>query len=123
MNPTALIQLMVRYGLVGIVNTLVHWVVFFSLYTLLEWSQSYSNVIAFFVAVTGSFFLNAAFTFKRAVSMKRYVLFTLFMGCLSFLTGMVSDVNALSPWLTLVIFTAVSFVIGFIWSKFFVFKS
>lgn len=44
-----------RYGLVGIANTLVHAAVFFVLVNLGQ-AQSISNLAAFFVAVTFSFF-------------------------------------------------------------------
>lgn len=111
-----------RYGLVGIVNTAVHWLIFFVCLHFITTSQAISNTIAFLIAVTVSFFLNAYFTFKTHINIKRYLLFSSFMGVISFLTGYIADKVALPPIYTLIIFTMLSFVIGFIWSKYWVFK-
>lgn len=111
-----------RYGLIGIVNTAVHWLIFFSCFYYIFNSQAISNTIAFLVAVTISFFLNAYFTFNTHTNIRRYVMFSSFMGAISFLTGGVADKIALPPLYTLIIFTLLSFVVGFLWSKYWVFK-
>ena len=68
-----------RYAVTGGLNTAVHWMIF----ALLVWlgnPQSISNLCAFPVAVTLSFFLNAQWTFKTRTSIKRYVVMVLTMG-------------------------------------------
>ncbi|EBU6655699.1 translocase, partial [Salmonella enterica subsp. enterica serovar Typhimurium] len=60
-----MIQLFARYFSVGVINTLLHWVVFAALVYLASTTQATANLIAFIVAVTFSFFANAKFTFKK----------------------------------------------------------
>lgn len=111
-----------RYALVGIVNTIVHWFIFFICLYFIVSSQAICNSVAFLISVTVSFFLNAHFTFKAHTNVTRYILFTGFMGIISFTTGFIADKVSLSPFLTLIIFTILSFMIGFIWSNYWVFK-
>lgn len=117
-----MIQLFARYFSVGIVNTLIHWIVFGTLVYLVSTAQATANLIAFIIAVTFSFFANAKFTFKKKATGGRYIAFTVFMGVLSYLTGFIADkINAM-PIITLIVFSAISLVLGFFYSKLFVFK-
>ncbi|WP_172116139.1 GtrA family protein [Halomonas hibernica] len=111
-----------RYLSVGVVNTLLHWTVFIVLHSGVGLSQAWSNILAFSVAVTFSFFANALYTFKARATPKRYVLFTLFMGALSFGVGAAADHLMLPAWVTLVLFSGISLVVGFAYSKWIVFK-
>lgn len=111
-----------RYGLVGIANTLVHWLVFFVLHLFLEYSQALSNLLAFAVAASLSYQLNARYTFVARPGGRRYLLFLLGMGVLSLALGAASDRARLSPWLTLVAFSTVSLVVGYSYSRTVVFR-
>lgn len=111
-----------RYGLIGIGNTLVHWLVFLGLHLALGLKQAPSNLLAFAVAATVSYHLNARYTFAVTPSGKRYLLFVLGMGCLSLALGALSDLLGLSPWLTLLTFSATSLVAGYCFSYTVVFK-
>ncbi|KAF1312514.1 translocase [Pseudomonas sp. SG-MS2] len=111
-----------RYGLIGVGNTLLHWAVFFLLHQAAGLSQASSNLLAFAVAVSASYYLNARFTFATAPSKLRYLAFVSGMGCLSLSMGALSDRAGLSPWLTLVAFSAVSLIIGYGYSRTVVFK-
>lgn len=51
------------YGIIGIVNTGIHFLVFF--FATKFFSQALSNSLAFTVAVVFSFFCNSIFTFKK----------------------------------------------------------
>ncbi|EMM0854497.1 GtrA family protein [Morganella morganii subsp. morganii] len=117
-----MIQLFARYFSVGVINTLLHWVVFAALVYLASTTQATANLIAFIVAVTFSFFANAKFTFKKKATSGRYVAFVGFMGVLSYLTGFIADKVNAAPIITLVAFSAISLVLGFLYSKLFVFK-
>ena len=117
-----MIQLFARYFSVGVINTLLHWVVFAALVYLASTTQATANLIAFIVAVTFSFFANAKFTFKKKATGGRYVAFVGFMGVLSYLTGFIADKVNAAPIITLVAFSAISLVLGFLYSKLFVFK-
>lgn len=98
-------------------------VVFFILHLQGQLSQSFSNLYAFAVAVTFSFFCNARFTFRDRPTLKRYLLFTSFMGAISWLTGDVGDRLALPPLATVVVFSLISLIMGFFYSKYIVFRS
>lgn len=111
-----------RYGVVGIANTAVHAVVFFSLVSLLTFSQALGNCIAFFVAVTVSFFLNAHFTFRQRPTLSKFVRMTTVMALLSYASGRVGDVLSLNPVVTFLIWCAVSYVAGFLLTRYFVFR-
>lgn len=117
-----MLQLFARYFSVGIVNTLIHWIVFGTLVYLFSTEQAAANLIAFIIAVTFSFFANAKFTFKKKATRKRYIAFTIFMGVISYLTGYVADKFNAMPIITMVVFSAMSLVLGFFYSKLFVFK-
>jgi len=116
-------KLFSRYLSVGVLNTLLHWVVFTAVLTLTSASQAIANLVAFGVAVSFSFVVNSRFTFKAKATTGRYVVFVGFMGLLSLLTGWMADRLALPPLVTLVAFSAISLVCGFFYSKYVVFRS
>lgn len=111
-----------RYLSVGVVNTLLHWCVFLLLNLVWGMAQAWSNVLAFAVAVTFSFFANAAYTFQVQATPVRYGLFVAFMGGVSIAVGAVADRVDLMPWITMVVFSAISLVLGFLYSHFIVFR-
>lgn len=111
-----------KYTLIGILNTLIHWLVFFVFYTLFSSSQSLSNLLGFAVAVVFSFFMNAKFTFQTQANIRRFISFTLFMAIVSWLVGYIADIIALPPLLTLIAFSGISLVLGFLYAKIIVFE-
>lgn len=111
-----------RYGVVGIANTAVHAVVFFSLVTFFTLSQAWGNSIAFVVAITVSFFLNAHFTFRQRPTVSKFVRMTAVMALLSYASGRVGDVLSLNPVVTFLLWCAVSYVAGFLLTRYFVFR-
>lgn len=111
-----------KYAAVGVLNTALHWVVFFGMLRYLGTDQALSNFGAFCIAVTFSFFMNTKVTFQSTATTTRYVLYVAFMGFLSILAGYVADSNAITPWITLITFSALSLLCGYIYSKHIVFK-
>lgn len=111
-----------RYGLVGIGNTAAHWLVFLGLHLGLAMKQAASNLLAFAVAASLSYYMNAHYTFAVRPCARRYLLFLCGMGCLSLAMGAVSDLAHLSPWLTLVGFSLVSALVGYAFSHALVFR-
>lgn len=111
-----------RYLSVGVINTAIHWVVFFILY-FCGLGQFISNIVAFTVSVTFSFMVNACFTFRKKATSSRYIYYIAFMGGLAAMTGYISDNIAISPIVTLVMFSIISLFVGFLYSKFFVFRT
>lgn len=117
-----MLKLFTRYASVGIINTIIHWGVFAALVKFASANQSTANLLGFCVAVTFSFFVNAKYTFETDATKRRYFIFVTFMGCLAFLAGKVADLMSLPAILTLIFFSGTSLVLGFIYSKFVVFK-
>ncbi|ENN8377937.1 GtrA family protein [Providencia rettgeri] len=117
-----MIKLFTKYFSVGILNTLIHWAIFGLLTAFISTSQAVANLIGFIAAVSFSFFANAKFTFKAKATIVRYLSFTLFMGLLSYFTGYIADQLRLPPIATLITFSSISLVLGFLYSKIFVFK-
>lgn len=119
--PVAMLKIFARYMSVGVLNTLLHWAVFSALYMSGQ-KQSLSNFTAFCVAVTFSFFVNARWTFTAEATPARYMLYVVFMGALAALIGWLADVVRLNPMGTLIVFSAISLICGFIYSRYVVFK-
>lgn len=106
--------------MVGGLNTAVHWAFFFMAMAA-GLGQAPSNVFAFSIAVTVSYFMNARFTFKARKSVTSFALFSVFLGVVAFSIGKLSDVLNLLPLFTLIAFSSISLVLGFIYSKYVVF--
>lgn len=111
-----------KYFTVGILNTLIHWIIFFILTFFMKEEQSISNLIAFSITVTISYVLNANYTFKKKKKIKMYVLYTLFMGLMSFIIGKIADIFYLNGLITMISFSGISLIIGFLFSKYIIFK-
>ncbi|AIL32081.1 GtrA family protein [Basilea psittacipulmonis] len=112
-----------RYFCIGILNTLIHWSVAGAIYYCMNGSQAMSNLLGFAVATTFSFFANASWNFKMSPTFKRYILFTLFMGCLAYSQGAVNHYFGLPLIVSLFVFSLSSLVLGFLYARFIVFKS
>jgi len=110
-----------KYSSVGVLNTIIHWATFYFLFNLFEISQSFSNLFAFIVAVNFSFFANLKYTFKTKASLLRYIGFVVFMGLMSFAIGLLSDHLSLPGLFTLVSFSAISLIFGFLFSHYIIF--
>lgn len=109
-----------RYVLVGLITTSVHWGIFFGLHVL-GFLQGESNLLAFLCAVTASYFLNSAYTFEARRSPRYYFRFIAFMGVLLYALGSLADHLHASPLHMLVISSLISLVLGFLYSRYFVF--
>ena len=110
-----------KYISVGLLNTFVHWLVFGMVYWILV-DQAISNLVGFMCAVTLSFYLNARWTFNSKMTFWRYIAMVTFMSAVSWIVGKVADLNQFSPFVTLVVFSGLSLVLGFFFSKYFVFR-
>ena len=110
------------YTVIGVANTLIHWQIFFLLSVGFGLTQAASNLAAFCVAASFSFYMNALYTFDAKASVGGYLLFMLAMGALSLGVGHVGDVWRLHGLLTVALFSAVSLVFGFLFSKYVVFR-
>lgn len=117
-----MLKLFAKYTTIGVINTLIHWGVFAVCIYVLHSSQALANLAGFVVAVSFSFFANAKFTFRSNTTAVRYMLYVGFMGTLSAAVGWGADQGGLAPIITLVTFSVISLVCGFIYSKFIIFR-
>lgn len=111
-----------KYLSIGVLNTLLHWCVFLLLLSLLDFRQGAANFLAFLVAVTFSFCMNAKFTFNKRPTGIRYFLFIVFMGVLSYFIGYIAQYFNFYPIITLVSFSCINLVLGYFYSKLIVFR-
>ncbi|MHA6310402.1 MULTISPECIES: GtrA family protein [Pantoea] len=114
-------NLFARYTTVGIINTLIHWLTFAIFYKSGQ-PQALANFIAFCAAVTFSFFANARWTFSTEATTIRYIMYVFFMGIVAIMIGSYSDRLHVPPVMTLFVFSCVSLVCGFFYSKFIIFR-
>ncbi|WP_391487493.1 GtrA family protein [Leclercia tamurae] len=117
-----MLKLFAKYTSIGVINTLIHWVVFAICIYMFHSSQALANFAGFVVAVSFSFFANARFTFEAKTTTLRYMLYVGFMGTLSAAIGWAADKCGMAPIVTLIAFSTISLVCGFIYSKFIVFR-
>ena len=110
------------YTVIGIANTVIHWQLFFVFPAAFELSQALSNFFAFCVAATFSFYVNALYTFAMPASWWRYMVFMTCMGGLSLAVGRLADRLQLPGLITLLVFSLLSLVCGFLLSKWVVFR-
>lgn len=109
------------YTVIGVANTLIHWQIFFVLTTAAELNQTISNFLAFWVAASFSFYVNALYTFDAKVSVVGYLFFIGFMGALSLGVGRVADLWRLHGLVTVAASSIQSLICGFFLFKFVVF--
>lgn len=117
-----MLKLFAKYTSIGVINTAIHWIVFAVFIYGLHTGQAMGNLAGFIVAVSFSFFANARFTFKSSATSIRYILYVVFMGSLSAVVGWLADKAGTAPIITLIAFSAISLVCGFVYSKFIVFR-
>lgn len=110
------------YTVIGVANTLIHWQLFFVFRAAFDLSQAASNVFAFCVSASFSFYFNALYTFTMPASWWRYALFMLCMGGLSLGVGWLADRWRVPGMITVVAFSLLSLVCGFLLSKWVVFR-
>lgn len=111
-----------NYAMIGLLNTGIHWSLFLLLMTV-SVNQSLANLAGYVASASFSFFANARWTFKSEATTPRYIGFMVFMGALSWLFGKGADLIDLYPLLTLIGFSALSLVLGFLFSRFCIFRS
>ena len=121
MLNTKSIREFVCYCTIGVINTAVHYAVFKLTLVVIAW-QFIANTFGFSCGLIVSFFLNSKFTFKRQMSLFRFIKLGIANGSIAFLFGAIGDIFCLHPTFTFIIYVIVNPVIGFLLAKFFVFK-
>lgn len=117
-----MLKFFAKYSFIGILNTIIHWSVFLFLVCFLQSNQAIANLIGFVIAVIFSFFANAKYTFNARATTVRFFIYTGFMGFLSLAVGAVADLQRINPLVTMLVFSVISLGLGFLFSKFIVFR-
>ncbi|WP_411511996.1 GtrA family protein [Escherichia coli] len=102
-----MLKLFASYTSFGVLNTLIHWVVFGVCIYGLSTSQALEYLPYFLTGTNLGFYANARFTFKASTSTLRYMLYVGFMGTLSAAVGWATDGFRLPPIITLIAFSAI----------------
>lgn len=109
------------YGLIGLINTAVHFVVFWGIVNIGA-SQAISNALGFTTAVIISFILNAHFTFRQIPTLRRFLRMYGSMLFVSWSFGWIGDTFELLPAITFLIYCIINPIVGFLVTKYFVFR-
>jgi len=110
-----------KYASVGVLNTLLHWGIFYALYQLGA-TQGIANVLAFLAAVSFSFVVNSRYTFQSGMTGARYLLYIGFMGTMALVLGRLADWMHLPAVITLITFSGFSLIAGFLYARYMVFR-
>lgn len=114
-------RLFQKYASVGVLNTLLHWGIFYVLYWL-GVTQDVANGCAFLVAVSFSFLINSCYTFRSGMTGPRYLLYIVFMGGMAFVLGHVAESSNMPALATLISFSGFSLIAGFLYARYVVFS-
>lgn len=112
----------IRYNLIGILNTLIHWLMYLTLTLYLYLESIYANFISFFISSTFSYILNSKINYKVAVKKSSYLKFIIIIGFLSIIiSGIFSYLN-ISNIFMLIFYTFTNVFLGYFFTKKMVFK-
>ncbi|MGI9897143.1 GtrA family protein [Vibrio natriegens] len=109
------------YFTIGLLNTAIHWSVFIVVYSQIN-VQSSSNLTGFLIAATFSYIINSKYNFNSNINKSKYIFFIMGMGFINYSVGYTSDYFSALPLLTLISSSGLSFIIGFAFSKYIVFR-
>ncbi|MCB2183897.1 MAG: GtrA family protein [Desulfobulbaceae bacterium] len=116
-----------KFSLVGVANTVIHYGVFYLLYSVWGLYHLLASALGFIVAVTHSYILNKFWTFKRRGSpvsreFSKFVLINILSLTVN-LTGMAVLVESfqVNPLLAQLVTIAITMVINFLGNKFWTF--
>lgn len=72
-----MINQFIRFGLVGVANTMHYYVWYAFFYLLIDMPYLFAHVIAFIISMIGSFYMNCYFTYKIKPTLKKFLQFPL----------------------------------------------
>jgi len=118
----------VKFALVGVLNTAIHYGVFYSLYEFVGLYYVLASGIGFCLAVTNSYFFNKFWTFKRRGSdVRREFVKFFIVNCLTLSINLGSmailvELFAMHPPVAQLVTIGITLVINFLGNKFWTFK-
>jgi putative flippase GtrA len=118
----------IKFSLVGVLNTGIHYGVFYSLYEFVGLYYVLASGIGFCLAVTNSYFMNKFWTFKRRGSNVRREFMKFFIvNCLTLSINLGSmailvELFAMHPPVAQLVTIGFTLMINFLGNKFWTFK-
>lgn len=117
----------IKFGLVGVLNTLINWILFillnsFGIYYII------SNVIAYSISTLNSYLWNSKWVFKysgdnvKETSLKFIVLNVIGLTLNTIILYLLVDIVGLNKLIALVITTGIVMILNYFINKFWVFK-
>ncbi|MDN4754911.1 GtrA family protein [Porphyromonadaceae bacterium W3.11] len=70
-----LLKQLIKYGLVGVVNTLITFIVIYVLQEMLDVSPGISNIAGYIAGLLNSFLMNSKWTFDSEASWRKFFIF------------------------------------------------
>lgn len=127
-NFRKLFSQMIKYGLIGVINTLITWIIFFVLMNVFGVDFKISNAVGYVAGFFNSFIMNKLWTFKgnETSTIKQFIKFAavfaicylLQLGFVILLVEKISISENISQLIGMVFYT----LIGFVFNKLFTFK-
>lgn len=117
-----------KFGITGVINTGVDWLVFTLLCEIFKLDPKFSQVISQFIAIINSYIINKNWTFKnnkkyRASEIIKFLLVQGISLCIGYLGMFILHDNlGLNEYLSKVIISGVTVIINYFGNKLFVFK-
>lgn len=117
----------VKFGIVGVLNTLINWLIF-AVLNFLGIYYILANIIAYCVATANSYFFNSKWVFKyngknkKGATIKFIILNLIGLGLNTIILYFLVDIMNLNKLISLVIATAIVMVVNYIVNKLWVFK-
>lgn len=118
----------IKFAIVGVINTLLNWIIFFLLNSLGIY-YIVSNVMAYIIATINSYLWNSKWVFgykkgiKDSASIKFIVLNIIGLILNTIILFILVDVFSIGKFIALVITTAIVMVINYVVNKVWVFKN
>ena len=117
----------IKFGMVGVINTLVNWIIFFIL-NALDMYYILANIIAYILGTVNSYLWNTLWVFKykdkasTETTIKFIILNLIGLGLNTGILYVLVDLCNLNKFIGLVITTAIVMIINYIVNKLWVFS-
>lgn len=112
----------IKYNIIGILNTLTHWLTYLILNFHFGLESKYANFFSFFISSSVSYVLNSKINYKIDLEKKSYFKFISIIGVLSITVAEFFSYFKISNIIMLIFYTLISLLFGYFFTKKMVFK-
>lgn len=111
-----------KYNLIGILNTLMHWSIYLILTLHFNYHSEYSNFISFLISASLSYILNSKMNYKTKINKRSYFKFMLIIGFISIFIAKLFLYLGINNLIMLISYTILNVFLGYFFTKKMVFK-